>query len=67
MSVFPFQRQEFKPLCKASFFVVIYLLGEKMRISRGRAEKRERIPNRLRAVCPEPNVGLEFMNHEIMT
>ena len=28
---------------------------------------RERIPSRLHAVNAEPNVGLELMNHEILT
>ena len=28
---------------------------------------RERIPSRLHAFSPEPEVGLKFTNHEIMT
>ena len=37
---------------------------------RGQAEterERERIPNRLYTVSIEPNVGLDLMNHEIVT
>ena len=33
----------------------------------GRERGRERIPGRLCTVSTEPDVGLEFMNHEIMT
>ena len=29
--------------------------------------QRERIPSRFHAVYPEPDVGLEPVNHEIMT
>ena len=37
-------------------------------MSRGGAERgRERIPSRLHAVSPEPHVGLELRNREIMT
>ena len=40
-------------------------------MSRGRAEREEETRNRkqakLRAVSPEPNVGLTLTNHEIMT
>ena len=32
-----------------------------------RERKRARIPSRLHAVSMEPDVGLELMNHEIMT
>ena len=32
-----------------------------------RERERERIPSRLCTVCTEPNVGLDLMNHEIMT
>ena len=36
--------------------------------SRGGTERGgERIPSRLHAVSMEPDVGLELMNHEIMT
>ena len=41
-----------------------------MHRNRGRAERergRERIPSRLCTVSVEPDVGLEFTNHEIMT
>ena len=35
---------------------------------RGRERQGEReIPSRLHAVSTEPNLGLELMNHEIMT
>ena len=34
---------------------------------RGRERRRERISSRLHAVSTEPDVGLNFMNHEIMT
>ena len=34
---------------------------------RGRERGRQRIPSRLCAVSAEPNVGLEFTSHEIMT
>ena len=34
----------------------------------GRAEReRERMPSRLHTVSTEPDVGLELMNHEMMT
>ena len=33
----------------------------------GRERGRERIPSRLHAVSTEPDAGLKFMNHEIMT
>ena len=53
----------------------VYLFWERERerksehMSRGRAERerRERIPSRLHAVSVEPDVGLDFMNCEIMT
>ena len=34
---------------------------------RNRERGRERIPSRLPAVSAEPDLGLDFMNHEIMT
>ena len=34
---------------------------------RGRKNERMRIPSRLHAVSTEPVVGLDLMNHEIMT
>ena len=34
---------------------------------RGRERGRKRIPSSVCAVSAEPNVGLELMNHEIMT
>ena len=34
---------------------------------RGRERGREKIPTRIHAVSPEPNLGLNPMNHEIMT
>ena len=33
----------------------------------GEREDRERIPSRLQAVSPEPDMGFHPMNHEIMT
>ena len=33
---------------------------------RGRERERERFPSRLHTANMEPNVGLEFTNHEIM-
>ena len=40
---------------------------KKERESGGVAERRERIPSRLRAFSAELDVGLEPTNHEIMT
>ena len=34
---------------------------------RERERERERIPSRLHTVSSEPDVGLDLMNHEIMT
>ena len=46
------------------FFKVMYFERE----SRGGAEREEeRIPSRLRAVGTELDLGLELINHEIMT
>ena len=36
-------------------------------MGRGRERGRERIPSKLHTVSTEPDVRLEFMNHEIMT
>ena len=36
------------------------------RASREGAEREERIPSRLCAVCTKPNLGLELTNHRIM-
>ena len=44
------------------FFKNVYVF-----ISREREWEKERIPSRLHTVSPEPDVGLELMNHEIMT
>ena len=38
-----------------------------MQTERGRERGRERIPSRLHTVSTEPNVGLDPMNHEIMS
>ena len=38
--------------------------GERVR---ERKNERMRIPSRLHAVSTEPDVGLDLMNHEIMT
>ena len=46
----------------------IYFERERESTSRGGAERgRQRFPSRLHAVSTEPNVELEFTNHEIMT
>ena len=60
-----------------SFFLNVYLfIFESKRESkregaqargRERERERERIPSRLSIVSTEPDVGLEHMNHEIMT
>ena len=34
---------------------------------RGRERRKERIPNRFRALSKEPDSGLELVNHEIVT
>ena len=44
----------------------IYVERERAQ-GRGRMRGRERIPSRLRPVGPEPNVGLEPTNREILT
>ena len=53
------------------FFKFIYLFWERERErehSRDRKRGgRDRIPSRLRAVSPEPDVGLELTNLEIVT
>ena len=36
-------------------------------VLREREGERERIPSRLLTASAEPNMGLELMNHEIMT
>ena len=55
-----------------SFFLSLFIYFEREEresISRGRAEKEggERIPRRLHTTRVEPNVGLEFINCEIVT
>ena len=48
------------------FLEVIYF--ERERVGEGqRKGGGERIPSRLCAVGMEPDTGLEFMNHEVMT
>ena len=50
------------------FLRFLFIYFERERDSRGGAEREEeRIPSSLRAVSAEPNVGLEPLNHEIMT
>ena len=51
------------------FLTFIYLFErESEQVSKGGAEKEgEGIPSRLHAVSMEPGVGLDLMNHEIMT
>ena len=45
-----------------------YLFRERAQAEEGQKEReRERIPNRLYTVSPEPDVGLEPTNWEIMT
>ena len=41
--------------------------GGREREREGEREDRERIPSRLQAVSPEPDMGFHPMNHEIMT
>ena len=43
------------------------ILRERVSRERQRETEREKIPSSLRAVSTEPDVGLEVMNHEIMT
>ena len=40
---------------------------EQAQVGEGQIERRQRIPSRVCAVSAEPDVGLELMNHEIMT
>ena len=58
------------------FFLSLFILRERQRQhnwGRGREKEGERgrergrIPSRLHIVSPEPDSGLELMNHEIMT
>ena len=60
------------PCSLKSFFfqMFIYLERESERVSMHAREEqrgRERIPSRLPAVSPEPDVGLDLTNHEILT
>ena len=48
------------------FFFLVYLFW-KRKHGRGKERGRKRIPSRLSAVSTEPNIGLDPMNHEIMT
>ena len=50
-------------------FFKFYLFGEKAREKRGGAEREgeKETPSRLRAISAEPDAGLKFSNHEIMT
>ena len=51
-----------------SLFIYFEEAGERKREERDRDKERiERIPSRLCTVSTEPDVGLEPMNHEIMT
>ena len=56
------------------FLMFTYLFWERESMStsgrwaeRERERERERIPSRLHAVSTEPNAGVSFMNHEIMS
>ena len=49
-------------LCK-----IIVIIFKSFFIYFERERDRERIPSRVQAVSTEPNVGLELVNHEIMT
>ena len=55
------------------FFIIIYFERETHRervcmcVRRERAERRERIPCKLHAVNGDPDVGINWMSHEIMT
>ena len=40
---------------------------ERAQAGRHRERERQRIPSRLHTVSTEPDMGLEIMNHEIMT
>ena len=42
-------------------------MSEQVSTSRRRAERRDRIPVRLCTISTELNVGLELLNHEIIT
>ena len=58
------------PLPFFFFNIYLFILKERECVSRGRAERegeRERIPNRLRAVSAELDLGLDPTNNEIMT
>ena len=49
-------------------FYLFIFERERKKANRGGAEREgDRIPSRLHAVSTEPDAGLEFMNHEIMT
>ena len=49
-----------------TLFSSLFILRE--RVGEGQREReRERIPSRLPMVSTEPHLGLDLMNHEIMT
>ena len=49
-------------------FLSLFIYFERQhKEGRNRERLRERIPSRLGTVNAEPNVGLECMNHEIIT
>ena len=49
------------------FFVFLFVFLREREIESKQGRDRDRIPSRLRAVSTGPDVGLEPMNHEIMT
>ena len=53
------------------FFLSLFILREREReresTSGGGAERRDRIPGRLRAISAEPDAGLELTNCDFMT
>ena len=49
------------------FYFIHFERDRESEQGRGREGGRERIPNRLRIVSVEPEVGLELTNREIMT
>ena len=52
---------------KIIFFLSLYILEREHKQGKDRERGRERISSRLHTVSAEPDVGLELMNHEIMT
>ena len=49
-----------------NFCLSLFIYFERTHVSRGRAERRHRIPNRLHTISAEPDVRLELMNYETM-